>query len=58
MQVRIEGKKLVIELDLEEPRPSKQGKSLIVASSGGFAPTTVQVKGKPVKVSVNAIIAS
>ena len=36
--------------------PSKTGKTLMVASSVGFLPTTAVVNGKPVTISLNAFI--
>jgi hypothetical protein len=57
MKATIEKDELVIRIPLEtKPAPSKSGKTLIVASTGGFLATTAQVDGKPVKVSLNAII--
>jgi len=56
MNAQIKDNKLVITLDLQKPAPSKSGKTLVVAGTGGFVPTTAQVDGKPVKISVNAII--
>lgn len=56
MSVSIKNGKLVIELPIQEPTPSKSGKSQIVASTGGFTSTTATVKGKPVRIAVNAII--
>ena len=47
---------LVIRIALQTPALSKTGKSHIVASTGGFRPCTAQVGGKPVKLSINAII--
>jgi len=57
MTATIEKSELVIRIPLNPtPQLSKTGKSHIVASTGGFAPSTATVQGKPVKVSVNAII--
>lgn len=56
MSATIKNGKLIIELPLQTPTPSKSGKSNIVASTGGFASTTATVNGKPVKIAVNAII--
>lgn len=57
MTARIEGRKLIIELDLETtPRPSATGKTLVCASSHGNQATTAQVNGKPLTVGVNAYI--
>lgn len=58
MQVTIEGKELVIRIPIENPpRPSKTGKTLIVASSGGNQVTSATVDGKQVVVGVNCYIA-
>jgi hypothetical protein len=56
MSVSIKNGKLVIELPLQKPTASKTGKSQIVATTKGFADTSAQVAGKPVRVAVNAII--
>lgn len=57
MNARVEGSELVISIPLEkELRPSSTGKTLIVASTNGFAATDAVIGGKPVSVSVNAII--
>ncbi len=53
----IEKDQLVIRAPLRPPAPSKTGKSLVVASSTGFVPTTAVVNGKPVRISLNAIVA-
>ncbi len=50
------GNRLKIELPLEQPTPSKSGKSDVVASSHGVVMTGVEYKGKPVAVVVNAFI--
>jgi hypothetical protein len=57
MTATIKGKTLHLELPVQEPALSKSGKSQIVANTRGFAVTTAQVNGKPLRVSVNAIIA-
>jgi hypothetical protein len=49
-------KTLTLVLDLENPTPSSSGKTLVVASTRGNAPTTAIVNGKPVVVGVNAYI--
>ena len=57
LEAKIEGKKLVITVDLEGPPvPSKSGKTLVVASSRGNAPTAAIVDGQPVIVGLNAYI--
>lgn len=58
MQVTIENKELVIRIPVETPpKPSKSGKSLIVASTGGNVVTAVIVDGKPLTVGLNCYIA-
>jgi len=54
--VTVESGNLVIRIPLQDPKPSKTGKTLLVASTGGFQKTTAEVDGKPVTVGVNAFI--
>ena len=54
MEVRIEGKKLVITIDMEAPVPSKTGKTTIIASSHGNQKTAIMIEGEPLQVGVNA----
>lgn len=57
MQVEIKNKHLVITLPLiDPPRSSKSGKTLLVASTGGFVKSTAKVAGSDVSVAVNATI--
>lgn len=56
MSAEVKGKTLVLTIPLQKPTPSKSGKSMIVASTGGFTSTTAIVDGKPVRIAVNAII--
>jgi hypothetical protein len=56
MKTTIKGKTLFLEIPLQKPTLSKTGKSHIVASTGGFKPTTAMIDGKPLKIAVNAII--
>jgi hypothetical protein len=57
MTAKLNGKKLTIEIDLEEPIAlSKTGKTKIVASSHGNQVTTATVDGKPVVIGLNAYI--
>ena len=54
---RIDGGKLIIELPINsQPIPSSTGKTLVVASSHGNAPTACLVQGKPLVIGVNAYI--
>ena len=60
MQVSISEKNGVSMLKIEVPvslRPSKSGKTMLVASSGGNVSTAAIVDGKPVTVGLNAYIA-
>jgi len=56
MNVEIKGKQIIITLDLQTPAPSASGKTLVVASSHGNAPTTAVIDGKAVIVGINAFI--
>lgn len=56
MKAEIKNGKLIIEIDVQTPRPSASGKTLVVASSHGNQATTAQVDGKPVVVGLNAYI--
>lgn len=56
MEVKIIDNKLFIEIDLEEPKPSASGKTLVVASTHGNVVTSAEVNGKPVVVGLNAYI--
>jgi hypothetical protein len=56
MKSRIENGNLIIELPLEEPRPSKSGKTLLVASTRGVKPSAAQLKGKMISIVANAFI--
>ena len=59
MQVSIQETNGVSTLKIEVPvslRPSKSGKTMLVASSGGNVSTAAVVDGKPVTVGLNAYI--
>ena len=56
MKAEIKGKTLVVEIDLETPRPSATGKTLVVASTHGNVATTAIVNGQPVVIGLNAYI--
>jgi hypothetical protein len=53
---KIEGTKLIITADLEEPTPSASGKTLVVVSTRGNKPTDVMIDGKPLIIGLNAYI--
>ena len=57
MTAKIEGGKLKIEIDMNPtPTPSATGKTLVVASTHGNAPSAAVVNGKPVIIGLNAYI--
>tara|TARA_R110001599_G_C12181352_1_gene654085 strand:- start:1249 stop:1434 length:186 start_codon:yes stop_codon:yes gene_type:complete len=59
MNVSIKENQGVSTLTIEVPvslRPSKSGKTMLVASSGGNVSTAAMVDGKPVTVGLNAYI--
>ena len=56
MKAEIKNGNLIITLPLQEPTPSKSGKTLVVGSSGGNRETDCQVQGKNVTIGVNAYI--
>ena len=56
IKTEIKGKQLIITADLETPRPSVSGKTLVVCSSHGNQPTTAVVDGKPVIIGLNCYI--
>jgi hypothetical protein len=57
MKARIEGTKLIVEMDLiSPPRPSASGKTLVVATSSGNQATTAIIDGKPVVIGFNAYV--
>jgi hypothetical protein len=57
MEIKIEGKKLHIVMDINEATPlSKSGKSRIVSTSNGIVATSTVYKNKPLKVGINAFI--
>jgi hypothetical protein len=56
MKATIENNELVLRLPLQTPAPSSSGKTLVVASTHGFAATTATLNEKVIHVSVNAFI--
>jgi hypothetical protein len=56
MNVEIKNNKLYIEIDLEKPKPSASGKTLVVASTRGNMVTSAEIDGKPVIIGLNAYI--
>jgi hypothetical protein len=56
MKVTIEDGQLVIRAPIQKPTASKSGKTLMLASTSGFLATTAVFEGKPVILSMNAMI--
>jgi hypothetical protein len=56
METTIDKNTLIIRIPLTTPTPSKSGKTLLVAGTGGFVATTAQVNGQTVSLSINATI--
>ena len=48
MKAEIKGNTLTITMDMQEPRPSASGKTLVVATSGGNKTTAAMINGVPV----------
>ena len=57
MSVTIKDGKLIIELAMQSPTPSKSGQTLVVASTRGNVKTSALVNGKPITLGLNAYIA-
>lgn len=55
MKAEIKGNELIITLPIEA-KPSKSGKSVVIATSNGNVPTSLQYEGKVVTVGVNAYV--
>lgn len=55
MKVTIENGELVVRLPIK-PEVSASGKSVVIASTRGNQPTTVQYDGKVVTLGVNAYV--
>lgn len=51
-----QNKTLTIVMDLDTPRPSKSGLTLVVASTRGNCTTEALVDGKPITLGLNAYI--
>ena len=57
MKVEIKGNEVVITLPINNPlTPSKSGKSLMVATSGGIVETPCIYQNKPLKVGLNIFV--
>jgi len=50
-------KKMIIEIDLQTPAPSKSGKTLVIASThGNVQVVDATISEKPVTIGINAYI--
>jgi len=56
LKTELKGTKLIIEIDTQEPEPSKTGKTFTVASTRGNQVTSILVHGQPLIIGVNAYI--
>lgn len=56
MKTTIKDGKLIIEIEMCEPRDSASGKTTVVATTGGNVATSAEVNGKPVVIGLNAYI--
>ncbi len=56
MKIDEKAKTITIIMDLDTPRPSASGKTLVVASTRGNAVTDAQVGGRTVTLGLNAFI--
>lgn len=56
MEVTVEKDTLIIRVPLQQPTPSKSGKTLVVATTHGNVKTSAQVKGAPITLGLNAYI--
>ena len=54
IKVKHDGEMLKIYLPLEKPHASKSGKSMVIASTYGPQPTTVEHEGRKIVVVANA----
>jgi hypothetical protein len=54
MKAKLQGKKLIIELPLQTPKPSASGKTTVVATSHGVQRSGAKVDGRTVCVTANA----
>jgi hypothetical protein len=54
IDVKIEGQKMIITVDMQTPAPSKSGKTQVVATTSGNVTTKATVNGHPIIVGLNA----
>ena len=56
MKATIKNNILTIEIPLQAPAPDASGKTMVVATTRGFAKTDAKVNNMPISVSINATI--
>ena len=57
MKAEIKGNQLIITIDIDKnPKPSQSGKTLLLASTGGFQSNVTEFNGKPVAINVTATV--
>jgi hypothetical protein len=56
IKAEIKENKLFIEIDIQDPEPSKSGKTLTIASTRGNVSTRVIIHGQPLIIGLNAYI--
>jgi hypothetical protein len=56
MKAEIKGKKLIVEIDLQEPTLSASGKTLVIATSHGNQQTSAMYDGQPIMIGLNAYV--
>lgn len=55
-KVKIDGKKLIVEMELSDPVESASGKTLVVASTRGAFRTDQKISGQPLLLNMTAYI--
>jgi hypothetical protein len=56
LKAELKDGKLIIEIDTQEPEPSKTGKTLTIASTRGNQVTQIMVHGRELIIGLNAYI--
>jgi len=56
LKAELKDGKLIIEIDTQEPEPSKTGKTLTIASTRGNQVTPIMVHGRELIIGLNAYI--
>jgi len=56
MKAELKNGNLIVTIPTQKPTPSASGKTLVVASTHGNQPTTVEVDGKVLVIGLNAYV--